>query len=88
MERSIVYPMDKEEVKRMIEHAPADPGTIAYNLEGWWVSTVSGDVFLCAKCYGRLVQRGCALQASPVWGDRPEPKGVCVGCTTGGNDEK
>lgn len=61
------------ELKRGLEHAPSDPGPVAEGLLGW----LSGDVRVCARCAGRLFQRGCGglladaegKPARPVWAD-------------------
>lgn len=65
-------------LRRMLADAPADPGPIAPDLRGWW--TVSG-FYVCARCAGRIMARGCQLPAGckPVWVD--QPTGVCVTCT-------
>lgn len=56
-----------EDLKRAVEHAPADPGPIADGLTGWKL----GDIFICAHCAGRIFGRGCGgllSGAAPVWG--------------------
>jgi hypothetical protein len=68
-----------EMLKTAIEHAPQDAGTQAEHLRGWWTSD---GWYVCAKCAGRIMARGCSLPAdsTPVWEDRPEPFGVCCIC--------
>ena len=77
-----ITPEQAEERDRLLaalEHAPRDPGPIAPHLRGWW--TPAG-WYVCARCAGRIAARGCALPAGsvPVWDDRPEPFGQCIGC--------
>jgi hypothetical protein len=68
-----------EYLQTAIEHAPSHPGQLAPDLRGWW--TPDG-WYLCAKCAGRIMSRGCRLppESYPVWTDRPEPYGVCCCC--------
>lgn len=70
-----------EYVQRVLEHAPslAQITPPEPNLRGWWIG---GEWYVCANCAGRVMARGSALPspAVPVWRDRPEPYGVCVGC--------
>jgi hypothetical protein len=52
-------------LRSYLEHSPADPGPIAENLVGW---ITTADNFLCARCAGRLMVRGCPLPLrTAVW---------------------
>jgi len=68
-----------ETLKTAIENAPDSPGKIAPKLAGWW--TPKG-WYLCAKCAGRIFERGCGIPRGSLaaWRDRPEPVGVCCLC--------
>lgn len=65
-----------ELLKRFIEHAPQNPGVLSDELAGWW--TPAGN-YVCARCAGRIMARGCQLPrgTEPAWND--QPTGVC--CT-------
>ena len=72
--------MDTEQYLRdAAEHAPRDPGPMAPDLRGWW--TPAG-WYVCARCAGRIMARGCQLPrgAKPVWRSKPEPYGTCSVC--------
>ncbi len=71
--------MTKNQIKTALEHAPKDPGPIAEHLRGWWLTN---ELYVCARCAGRMGGRGISLPAGskPVWADRPEPYGICAGC--------
>lgn len=67
-------------VARYLEHAPpAKDLVLDPKIRGWWIKD---GYYLCAVCAGRIMKRGGALPmpAEPVWKDRPEPYGVCLGC--------
>ena len=53
-------------LKSAIEHAPQNPGQLAPNLIGW---KTPDDVYVCAKCAGRIMARGCRLpsESEPIW---------------------
>ena len=65
-------------ILRALEHAPKTPPSAA-GLRGFWIGE---GWYLCAGCAGRIMARGCRLPepAVPVWTDRPEPFGECLGC--------
>lgn len=72
--------------RRLLEHAPKDPGPIAKDLVGWWVprripegGTVND--FLCSTCAGRLAGRSIILphDSKPIWADQPHFV-PCAGC--------
>ena len=70
---------EREYLRNALQYSPASSGPIADNLRGWW--TPNG-WFVCAKCAGRMLARGCNLPAGsePVWKDRADPYGDCCGC--------
>lgn len=68
---------ERDQLLRALDGAPTKPGPINADLRGWW--TPQG-WYLCATCAGRILARGCRLQATPVWKETAEPYGVCVGC--------
>ena len=70
------YQATIQQLQSAISGAPANPGQIAADLLGWW--TADG-VYICAKCVGRIMARGCQLTrgAEPVW--TGQPYGTC--CT-------
>ena len=74
-----------------IAYSPAEPGTTSPSLRGVWTPVETGDAYLCARCYGRLLARGVALVTTAVWDDDNEPvewvvaneretAGVCANC--------
>lgn len=64
-------------LRMFIEYAPTDPGPMASDLLGWW--TPDG-YYVCARCAGRIMARGCSLPtgSDPAWVDTPI--GVCCCC--------
>jgi len=58
------------------EYGPRNTPT-APNLLGWWTADYW---YVCARCAGRVIGRGCQLPegCTPVW--RDEPYGVCCVC--------
>lgn len=79
----------RTEILSVLEFAPANPGPIAAGLRGWWLPASDGDLYLCARCAGRMIGRGFSLPrgADSVWVDKPEPYGVCAGCESPTNGE-
>jgi hypothetical protein len=77
------------EVRSVLEFAPVNPGPIAPGLRGWWHKTDDGEVYLCARCAGRMLARSFNLPRGmeAVWTDKPEPFGVCVGCEPWTDDD-
>lgn len=70
-----------EQLRRAIEHAPAEPGPRAPGLLGWWTPD---RVFVCAHCTGRMIRRGCSIPrgSTAVWdGDTLDVPGACVTCS-------
>jgi hypothetical protein len=55
-----------ETLQRFIEGAPLNPGPLAADLTGWLVPDVG---FVCARCAGRIMARGCLFprDAEPCW---------------------
>ncbi len=70
-----------EYLRRAAEYGPVNTA-VAENLRGWW--TPNG-LYVCAKCAGRILGRGCHFPtgSSPVWIDSPEPYGACCVCEMG-----
>ena len=61
---------------KAIEHAPADPGQMAATIKGW---EVENGVYLCARCAGRIMARGCRVpDCLPVWSDNPAVSLCCL----------
>ena len=73
---------EREMLLNRLENAPPEPGTIAPDLRGWWTPL---GWYLCARCAGRVMARGCCLPSgsAPVWADKAEPFGLCIGCEPG-----
>lgn len=69
----------RDYLRSAIDHAPQYAGDTADDLLGWW--TADG-WYVCAKCAGRIMARGCQLPSGsvPVWKDPAEPTGVCCCC--------
>ena len=74
-----------------IAYSPTEPRKTAPSLRGVWTPIETGDAYLCARCYGRLLARGVSLETTAVWNDDTEPvewvvankretAGVCVNC--------
>ena len=74
-----------------IAYSPTEPRTTAPSLRGVWTPIETGDAYLCARCYGRLLARGVSLVTTAVWNDDNEPvewvvaneretAGVCANC--------
>ena len=82
---TIDYPLSAGEqdaldyLRRAIAHAPIDPGKMAPDLSGWFAGP-DRQWYVCARCAGRIMARGCHLPrpAEPVWAD--QPRGVCCLC--------
>lgn len=74
--------MKVDTLKRFLEHAPRDPGTMAPDLVGWWITCDDGLRYLCARCAGRIMARGCSIgQCEAVWDVSPgKITGICEGC--------
>lgn len=65
-------------LRTSIEYAPQNPGAIAPSLVGWWTNLGH---WLCARCAGRIIARGCRLPKSEAhWTDSSGPRGVCCCC--------
>lgn len=67
-------------LRRALEFAPRDPGPMALDLLGWW--TPDG-CFVCARCAGRIMARGCSIprESKPCW--RDQTPGTCCTCDEG-----
>ena len=59
-----------ETLRRFLDGSPQDPGNIAPGLVGWQLAT---DIYVCARCAGRIMARGCQLppNSTPVWHNGP-----------------
>ena len=70
------------EMRSTLEYAPANPGPVAPTLRGWILPASDGLLYVCARCAGRIIARSSFLprNAEPVWKDKAEPFGVCLGC--------
>jgi hypothetical protein len=63
-----------------IAYSPTEPRKTSPSLRGVWTPIETGDAYLCASCYGRLLARGVSLVTTACWADDNEPIGVCVNC--------
>lgn len=66
-------------LREAIAHAPKSPGDVAPGLLGW---VTPDDHYVCAKCAGRIMARGCQIPrgSTPIWKDMPYESPDCVTC--------
>jgi hypothetical protein len=70
--------MTPETAKSFLDGAPIMPIENP-DIKGYWFED---GYYICGHCAARIMARGCGgfTKAQPVWIDRPEPFGVCIGC--------